>query len=119
MAINSHHMLSVLTKLKMEYLAEDFIREKVTPDIVGLLSSHDLQCLGVRCRNDMVLLRNECVNYGCQSPIKLYNGTGAPTYDLPKDLIEELLLDGFLLRKYLCFCLFPRELYTAVWLPTV
>ena len=53
MAINSHHMLSVLTKLKMEYLAEDFIREKVTTDIVGLLSSHDLQCLGVRCRNDI------------------------------------------------------------------
>ena len=90
MAINSHHMLSVLTKLKMEYL-----REKVSPNIVGLLSSHDLQCLGVRCRNDMVLLRKECVNYGCQSPIKLYNGTGASTYDLPKDLTEELLLDGF------------------------
>ena len=99
MAINSHHMLSVLTKLKMEYLAEDFIREKVTPDIVGLLSSHDLQCLGVRCRNDMVLLRKECVNYGCQSPIKLYNGTGALTYDLPKDLIEELLLDGFSIKE--------------------
>lgn len=99
MATNSDHMLSVLTKLKMEYLEENFIREKITPDIVGLLSSYDLQCLGVRCRNDMVLLRKECVNYGCQSPIKIYNGTGAPTYDLPKDLIEELLIDGFSIKE--------------------
>ena len=66
---------------------------------MGLLSSHDLQCLGVRYRNDMVLLRKECVNYGCLSPIKTYSGTGAPTYDLPKDLIEELLLDGFSIKE--------------------
>ena len=99
MASNSLHMSSILTKLNMEYLTENFILEKITPNIVGLLSSHELQCLGVQSRNDMVLLRNECVNYGRQPPNKIYNGAGAPTYDLPKDVIEELLLDGFSIKE--------------------
>lgn len=83
----------------MGYLVENFIREKITPDIVGILSSHDLQCLGVRCRNEMVVLRNECVKYGCQSPTKIYQEAGAPKYDLPKNVIEELLLDGFSIKE--------------------
>jgi hypothetical protein len=90
---------NILKKLNMGYLVENFIREKITPNIVGILSSHDLQCLGVRCRNEMVLLRNECVNYGCQPPTKIYHEAGAPKYDLPKNVIEELLLDGFSIKE--------------------
>ena len=53
----------------------------------------------MQSRNDMVLLRNECVNYRRQPPNKIYNGAGAPTCDLPKDVIEELLLGGFSIKE--------------------
>ena len=87
---------NILKKLSMGNIVENFRREKITPDIVARLSSYDLQCLGVRCRNGMmVLLRTECVKYGFESPRKICDEAGAPKYDLPKNVIEELLLDGF------------------------
>ena len=46
----------------------------------------------------MMLLRTHCVKYGCQPPTKIYQGVGAPKYDLPKNVIEDLIEDGFLIK---------------------
>ena len=52
-------------------------------------------------------------------PTKIYHEAGAQKYDLPKNVIEELLLDGFPIKEICYYCLSPREPCTIVWLHTV
>ena len=91
-------MSNVLKELNIanKNVLENFKREKITPDIIGKLSVYELESLGLTCRRQMMLLRTHCVKYGCQPPTKFYQGAGAPKYDLPKNVIEDLIEDGFL-----------------------
>jgi hypothetical protein len=58
----------VLEKLHLNNLFSNFILQKIAPDIIYLLSSRELQELGVTDRENMVKLWNECVRYGIQKP---------------------------------------------------
>ena len=93
-------MSNVLKELNIanKNVLENFKREKITPDIIGKLSVYELESLGLTCRRQMMLLRTHCVKYGCQPPTKFYQGAGAPKYDLPKNVIEDLIEDGFLIK---------------------
>lgn len=91
---NYLHMSNILKELNMGNInvLENFEREKITPDIIGKLSAQELESLGITCRSQMLLLRTHCIKYGCEPPGKIYHGAGAPKYDLPKNVIEDLKL---------------------------
>ena len=61
-------MEQVLQDLNLKAYTKTFIDEKITPDIVCKLSSHEMEALGVSCRADMMKLRTECVEYGTDQP---------------------------------------------------
>ena len=63
-------MLRVLTKVGLNQLEELFKREKITPDVVNVLSKHELEYLGVSLPSDMMALRMECIKYGSLKPVK-------------------------------------------------
>ena len=53
----------------------------------------------VRLRNDMVRLRLECIKFGSEPPKRsAFNEAGAPKYEIPKNVIEEPLADGFSIK---------------------
>ena len=60
----------VLKKLRLGHLTEVFQREKITPDIISMLSTHEMNQLGITSRVDMMNLRLECTTYGRQKPEK-------------------------------------------------
>lgn len=93
-------MSNILKELNIGNLniLENFEREKITPDIVGKLSAYELESLGLTCKRQMMVLRTHCVKYGCKPPGKIYHEAGAPKYDLPKNVIEDLIQDGFSIK---------------------
>ena len=58
-----NEMHEVLKKLHMEHLFEKFESEKITPDIIGSLSSYEMEYLGITCRNRMMAL-SQTADYG-------------------------------------------------------
>ena len=83
----------------MEHLLEKFENEKITPDIIGSLSSYEMEYLGITCRNRMMALRTKCIKYGGKHPEKITHSVGAPSYDIPKNVVEDLLADGFSIKQ--------------------
>lgn len=88
-------MDSVLDKLNMGYLTETFENQKITPDLVSMLSSTDFRTLGISNTCDMVRLRNECVKYGPQKLTTERNQSGAPKFVVPRNALETLIESGF------------------------
>ena len=66
-------MYDVLYKYGFSYLADNFEREKITPDIVCLLSTQDMKKLEITNTVDMMKLRIECLKYGSNKPKMDYN----------------------------------------------
>ena len=91
----SELMTLVLQKLNLSDAVNKFSEQKISPDIVCLLSSHELQELGITNRGDMVKLRNECIRYGTDQPRKLKDVYGPPKFQIPKQLIVTLINEGF------------------------
>jgi len=83
-------MLNVLQKLGYVH----FEREKITPDIVSLLSRHELEAIGISNPADMMKLRIECVKYGTSAPQKIHGG-GPPKFNIDRSLLEYLLNNDF------------------------
>lgn len=90
-------MLTVLKKLGLQYAYANFERENISPDIVCLLSKHNLECLGISISTDMVRLRSECIKYGNSKPLKIGGNCGAPKFDIDKLTLDSLLDCGFLI----------------------
>ena len=83
----------------MEHLFEKFENEKITPDFIGSLSSYEMKYLGITCRDRMMALRTECVKYGGKHPEKITHSVGAPSYDIPGNVVEDLLADEFSIKE--------------------
>ncbi|CAC5365815.1 unnamed protein product [Mytilus coruscus] len=67
-------MLSVLKKVDLKHAFVHFEREKITPNIVGMLSRHELEALG-----------------------KIQGSSGPPKFDIDKSTLQNLLDNGFLI----------------------
>ncbi|XP_060565008.1 uncharacterized protein LOC132724202 [Ruditapes philippinarum] len=67
-----------------------FREQKITPDIVPLLSLYDFKCLGVTERYEIMKLRVECVTFGRHINKPVQRG-----FKIPKITIESLLESGF------------------------
>jgi len=63
-------MADILKKLSLGHLTELFHREKITPGIISMLSTHEMNQLGITSRVDMMNLRLKCCIYGRQKPEK-------------------------------------------------
>ena len=65
-------MARILKKLSLGHLTELFHREKITPDIISMLSTHEMNQLhvGITSRVDMMNLHLQCCTYSRQKPEK-------------------------------------------------
>ena len=84
-------MESILRKLKLDYLIEKFITEKITPDLVGNLSLNEFKELGTHNRNDIMAVRIECSKYRSNKPPRdrsTQNQCGAPMFQIPRSVLE-------------------------------
>lgn len=79
----------VLQKIGLSHLYVNFEREKITPDIICLLSAQDMKTLGISQTTDMMKLRMECVKYGSNKS-KIQS-----RFDIPKSTLQNLLDQGF------------------------
>jgi len=98
MAGTSNDILStILDKMHLGHLIEDFQREKVTVDQIRKLSSEEMGLLGVNDRNAGMNLRLECLNYGSNPPSRKPGKQvcGAPENLISKSVLEGYLEDGF------------------------
>lgn len=94
-------MAKILRKLHLETVQSKFEKEKITPDIVGKLCMAEFQMLGISNSSDMMMLRTECVKYGCGKLAKVHVSlqSGAPEFNIPKITLVNLLESGFLISE--------------------
>lgn len=90
-------MEGVLKKLNMQSLYPYFEGQNITPDIVCLLSSSELKLIGITQASDMMRLRTECVKFGSNVIIKDTSKSGAPKFNIPKDVLVNFIESGFLI----------------------
>lgn len=93
-------MDEILKKLGLgEHIIEKFEAEKITPDIVSFMSLSDFDQVGLSDRGVIMKLRVSCCTYGTFQPKKERSTGGAPKYDIPKEVLESLLFDGFYIEE--------------------
>ncbi|KAK3085683.1 hypothetical protein FSP39_017802 [Pinctada imbricata] len=88
-------MESILIKIGLDNVTENFKDEHISPDIVCQLTTVEMKFLGVTNKLDMVKLRSECAKYGAKSPAKTIKGCGPAEYCIPEQLLRNLIADDF------------------------
>ena len=58
-------MDEVLRRLDLDHLVENFKEQKISPDIVWILSSQDLEILCITSKQDVMSLRIACLKCYC------------------------------------------------------
>lgn len=92
-------MDSILRRQNSSNLTEVFEKEKITPDVVPLLSASETKQLGVSNSSDMMSLRMECSIHGKRKPQRNRLGSGAPEFNIPKSILENHLEEGFKIKE--------------------
>ena len=92
-------MEAILKKLGLGNLCETFHKERITPDIIGLLSAYELRQLGVHSSSDMMALRIAASTFGSLQIKKVRASCGPPKFDIPRSVLENLLDEGFLIKE--------------------
>ena len=94
-------MRDILQKIGLDALSDNFINEKISPAIVGLLTESEMKTLGVSNREDMMKLRIECTKYGSSKPSTITSNDrcGPPKFNIPKTIIQNLIDEGFLISS--------------------
>lgn len=94
-------MASILKRQNLSNLTEVFEKEKITPDVVSLLSASEMKQLGVSKSSDMMSLRMELDGsiHGKRKPQRNRLGSGAPEFNIPKSILENHLEEGFKIKE--------------------
>ena len=92
-------MFDILVKVGLGEHYGVFLEQKITPDIVCCLAATEMQQLGISTKKDMVKLRSECANYGIRKPQMSQSECGPPKFMIPKDVLENLIDEGFAISK--------------------
>eukprot|EP00111_Clytia_hemisphaerica_P020702 TCONS_00061032-protein len=92
-------MDEILKKIGIGNFTQRFEDEKITPDIVSFMSLSDFDQVGLTDRALIMKLRVLCCTFGTFQPKKEKLSCGAPKYDIPKEVLESLLFDGFLIKE--------------------
>jgi len=99
MADKTELMATILKRHNLGNLIKVFQKEKITPDLVSLLSVSEMNQLGINNRADMMKLRMECAIHGKQKPQRKRLGSGAPEFDIPKSILENHVEEGFMIKE--------------------
>ncbi len=92
-------MKNILEKLGLSSLTERFSNQKITPDIVCMLSLHEFHELGVNTSSEIMALRMECTKYGSVKPVKTRREGDYPKFEIPKEVLESFLDEDFLVSE--------------------
>ena len=92
-------MEDILSNIGQSSLAERFIAEKITPDIVPKLSLLEFEQLGLSNRSIIMTLRSKCSTFSSEIPTKKFNTGGAPKFKIPKATLNDLLDEGFTVKE--------------------
>ena len=84
-------MKSILEKLGLGSLTQRFLNQKVTPDIVCMLSLYEFHQLGVNTSSEIMALRMECTKYGCVKPVKKQINGEYAKFEIPKEVMKTFL----------------------------
>jgi hypothetical protein len=104
-------MFDILVKVGLGEHYGVFLVQKITPDIVCCLAAIEMQQLGISTKKDMVKLRSECANYGIRKPQMSQSECGPPKFMIPKDVLENLIDEDFVISKiakFLPVIMLPR-----------
>ena len=108
-------MVDVLEKLGLLQFIPKFLEEKITPDIVCKLSSHEFRLPVIADSDDITSLHVYCSKYGRYTPQKLPSQYGALKFNIPKYIFENLLEDGFIIKEISAIiCVAERTIYRQV-----
>ena len=92
-------MKNILEKVGLVSLTQRFLDQKVTPDIVCMLSLYDFRELGVSTASEIMALRIECTKYGSAKPVKTRTDGNYAKFEIPKEILECLLDEDFLISE--------------------
>ena len=93
-------MSEILNKIGFSHVIDNFLREKITPNIVSKLSLSEFEALGITNRRVIMDLRVQCSVFGSHVPVKeLSICGGAPKFCIPKVVIQDLIDEGFLITE--------------------
>ena len=92
-------MKCILEKLCLGSLTQQFSNQKVTPDIVCMLSLCEFHQLGVNTSSEIMALRMECTRYGCVKPVKKRIHGEYAKFEIPKEILENFLDEDFLVSE--------------------
>ena len=108
-------MVDVLEKLGLRQFISKFLEEEITPYIVCKLSLYEFRFLGIVDTSDIISLRAYCSKYGIYTPQKLSSQSGAPKFNIPNYMLENLLEEGFSIKKISgTICVAGRTIYRQV-----
>ena len=63
-------MKSILEKHDLGSLTQQFSSQRVTPDIVRMMSFYEFQKLQMNTSSEVMALQIECTKYGSDKPVK-------------------------------------------------
>ena len=92
-------MKNVLEKLGLGSLSQRFLNQKVTPDIVCMLSLYEFHELGVNTTSEIMALRMECTKYGSVKPVQTRKDGDNAKFEIPKEVLEGFLDEEFLISE--------------------
>ena len=76
---------------------------------------YEFRFLGIPDSSDIMSLRVYCSKYGIYTPQKLSSQSGAPKFNIPKYMLENLLEEGFSIRKISgIICVAERTIYRQI-----
>ena len=74
-------------------------KEKITPDVVPLLSAREMKQPGLSNSSDIMSLQMECSIHGKRKPRRNRLGSEAPEFNIPKSILENHLEEGFKIKE--------------------
>lgn len=93
------NMFPVLQEVQIWISGREISSGKITPDLVCQLLVQDLQSFGVTCCSDIMALQIKCTTFSGKALKKSQATFGAPSFFVPKSMLETLLGEGFFMRE--------------------
>ena len=92
-------LCTVLKELRLNTYIEVFKEENVTCDLISKMTKDDFLSVGLMDNAIIMRLRIKCCFFGGETPNKEVSTSGAPKYIIPKQILRNLLEEGFLIKE--------------------
>ena len=85
-------MATILTKCGLDSCVENFVKQRITPDIISTLSEGSLRELGITNSQDMMKLRTASITFSSVN-------VSSSKFEISKDSLQFLIETGFKVRE--------------------